>query len=106
MLVFTNSSWMLHALRELIRELDPLTKEATMVAADSFEHILLYLKETYSKKGTWMCGLLFAPPKTPIGKSIFERIADWHYRSGKNFDFFCVGYGNWNKDGQGKLVAS
>ena len=77
-----------------------------MVAADSFEHILLYLKETYSKKGTWMCGLLFAPPKTPIGKSIFERIADWHYRSGKNFDFFCVGYGNWNKDGQGKLVAS
>lgn len=40
----------------------------------------------------WMCAMLFAPPKTPIGKSIMDRLDDWHHRSGKNFTFFCIGY--------------
>ena len=39
-----------------------------------------------------MCGLLFAPPGTQVGKSIMARLDDWHHRSGNNFDIFCVGY--------------
>jgi hypothetical protein len=76
-----------------------------MVPANSLEHILLYLEEGHMRERPWMCGLLFAPPKTPIGKSIFDRLLDWHYRSGANFDFFCVGYGNWTEEKGAKPVA-
>ena len=77
-----------------------------MVPADSFEHILLYLELGGPNQGPWMCGLLFAPPASPIGKSIFDRLLDWHYRSGDNIDFFCVGYGNWSEDPRAKPVAN
>jgi len=53
-----------------------------------------------------MCGLLFAPPGTDVGKSIFARLMDWHFRSGDNFHVFCVGYGNWKQDPDEKPVAS
>jgi hypothetical protein len=52
-----------------------------------------------------MCGLLFAPPGTSIGKSILDRLSDWHHRSGENFDFFCVGYVTWNEFEDDKPVA-
>lgn len=62
-----------------------------MVPVSSYENMLEYLK--YGPPvPCWMCGLLFAPPKTPIGQSIMDRLDDWHHRSGENFDFFCVGY--------------
>jgi len=77
-----------------------------MVPADSYEHILRYLEER-PRDNPYMCGLLFAPPGTEVGKSIFGRLMDWHYRSGDNFDFFCVGYGNWKEEGsKEKPVAS
>src|SRR5262245_14750045 len=82
-----------------------LAKEVTMYAADSFEHIMMYVGSGLPKKGScWMCGFLFAPPGTSIGKSIFDRLMDWHFRSGDNFDFFCVGYGNWKQE-QAEPVA-
>lgn len=76
-----------------------------MYAADSYEHILLYLARRWRGK-PYMCALLFAPPGTDVGRSIFARLMDWHYRSGDNFDFFCVGYGNWQQDPNEKPVAS
>lgn len=51
-----------------------------MNPANSYENILQYLD--HHKPGVWMCGLLFAPPKTKIGKSIMDRLYDWHRRSG------------------------
>ncbi len=62
-----------------------------MNPANTYENVLQYL-DSYHMPGIWMCGLLFAPPKTKIGKSIMDRLDDWHHRSGDNFDFFCVGY--------------
>jgi hypothetical protein len=76
-----------------------------MVAADSYEHILFYLARQWRGQ-PYMCALLFAPPGTEVGKSIFARLSDWHYRSGENFDFFCVGYGNWKVDPGEEPVAT
>jgi hypothetical protein len=76
-----------------------------MYAADSYEHIILYLARRWRGK-PYMCALLFAPPGTDVGRSIFARLMDWHYRSGDNFDFFCVGYGNWKQDPDEKPVAT
>ena len=67
-----------------------------MVPANSYQNVLKYLDEGH-RPGVWMCGLLFAPPKTAIGKAIMERLDDWHYRSGNNIDFFCVGYVDWDE---------
>ena len=75
-----------------------------MVAADSYDNILEYL---FGKGGgsPYMCGLLFAPGASTIGKAIYERFLDWHYRSGKNFIIFCVGYGSWKTFPDQKPVA-
>ena len=67
-----------------------------MNPAISYEHILQHLDSSHGL-GIWMCGLLFAPPNTQIGNSIMDRLNDWHHRSGDNFDFFCVGYVDWNQ---------
>ena len=75
-----------------------------MVPADTYDHMLEYL----SRKGwaqPYMCGLLFAPEKTAIGKAIYDRLLDWHYQSGKHFDIFCVGYGNWTTEYDQKPIA-
>jgi hypothetical protein len=67
-----------------------------MNPANSYTNILAHLDSSHMP-GVWMCGLLFAPPNTPVGRSIMDRLDDWHHRSGANFDFFCVGYVDWNE---------
>ena len=60
-----------------------------MRPVDSYKMVLEYLKNGPPVPVLqWMCGLLFAPPNTPVGKSIMNRLDDWHHRSGKNLTFF------------------
>ena len=62
-----------------------------MSPATTYERILQHLDATHGP-GVWLCALLFAPPGTQVGRSIMDRLDDWHHRSGENIDFFCVGY--------------
>ena len=75
-----------------------------MNPASSYSNILAWLDASHDV-GTWMCALLFAPPGTAIGKSITSRMNDWHHRSGDNFDFFCVGYIDWDEYSEEQVVA-
>lgn len=68
-----------------------------MVPAVSYQDVLRHLDSSHSP-GNWMCGLLFAPPNSEVGGSIVSRLDDWHHRSGRNFDFFCVGYVDWQRE--------
>lgn len=77
-----------------------------MRPVDSYEMVLEYLNNgPLESVPQWMCGLLFAPPNTPIGKSIMNRLDDWHHRSGKNFTFFCVGYLEHDEFNEGQPVG-
>ncbi|MDE0271270.1 MAG: hypothetical protein OXP11_08710 [Gammaproteobacteria bacterium] len=62
-----------------------------MLPATTYERILQHLDASHGP-GVWLCALLFAPLGTEIGRSIMDRLDDWHHRSGENIDFFCVGY--------------
>ena len=75
-----------------------------MDPANSYENILQRL-DARRIPDIWMCGLLFAPPNTPIGKSLMDRLDDWHHRSGDNIDFFCVGYLDWKVFNDDKPVG-
>lgn len=77
-----------------------------MRAVDSYDILIEYLKDGPPVPvPQWMCGLLFAPPNTPVGKSILDRLDDWHHRSGKNFTFFCIGYLDHDEFNEGRAVG-
>lgn len=69
-----------------------------MIQINNYDQILEILemafRERYEKNATdRLIGILFAPPKTEIGDTEILRGLDYfHYRSGNNIDFFCVGY--------------
>ena len=63
-----------------------------MIEAVSFKSISNHIQRNH--RNCTIVGILFCQPDSPLGREeIVPSLDYFHHYSGKNIDFYCVGYG-------------